>query len=56
MENRGRGLERSERQRIAFEVWRQTGLTQKEVGQIVDRSKAWVSKAVDAGFAEEDPR
>lgn len=42
-----RDLEQSERESIAAAIWTQTDLTMVEVGEIVDRSQAWVARAVN---------
>lgn len=52
MENGANGLDEGERKRIAVEMWDRSDLAQWEIAEIVDRSAAWVSMAVNQDRAE----
>lgn len=48
----GREVLRDERERVALELFDRTELTQKEIGEVVDQSQAWVSQVVNQSRAD----
>lgn len=41
------GLDETHREDLAIQVWENSDLTQREVGEMLDRSASWVSRAVN---------